>query len=303
MEEIKDAEVVEETTLVKPEFKSEIKAEIKGISEIEDNIQEVKDYALKLSKYYSLKQFDEETLKSAKTEKAEVNKFKEKVAEFRKSITKRYNEPLEKFLDEAKSTEKILKETYDNINNQISIYETKQKQEKEETIKAYFYEYCESKNIDFVDYEKANINVTLSASVKSLKEKAKDFVDKVVDDINLINSQQYIDEMMFEYKKDLNVSKAITDVNNRHAELERVQKEKEAKKEQEINDKIMLNKIDECLAAPKIEMPQEESEKELLLIAFEYITDDENELRKIVEVIKNSKGQCRQLNKVGEHYE
>lgn len=266
MEEIKEVEVVEETTLVKPEFKSEIKAEIKGISEIEDNIQDVKDYALKLSKYYSLKQFDEETLKNAKTEKAEVNKFKDKVAEFRKSITKRYNEPLEKFLDEAKSTEKILRETYDNINNQIAIYETKQKQEKEETIKAYFYEYCESKNIDFVDYEKANINVTLSASLKSLKEKAKDFVDKIVDDINLINSQQYIDEMMIEYKKDLNVSKAITDVNNRHAELERVQQEKEAKKEQEINDEIMLNKIDECLATPKVEDVQESKEEILELI-------------------------------------
>lgn len=257
MEEIKEAEVAEETTLVKPEFKSEIKAEIKGISEIEDNIQDVKDYALKLSKYYSLKQFDEETLKSAKTEKAEVNKFKDKVTEFRKSITKRYNEPLEKFTDEAKETEKILKETYDTINNQISAYEIKQKKEKEETIKAYFYEYCESKKIDFADYEKANINVTLSASIKSLKEKAKDFVDKIVDDINLINSQQYIDEMMIEYKKDFNVSKAITNVNNRHAELERVQQEKEAKKEQEINDEVMLNKIDEVLSSPKVEKKEQ----------------------------------------------
>lgn len=283
MEEIKEVEVVEETTLVKPEFKSEIKAEIKGISEIEDNIQDVKEYALKLSKYYSLKQFDEETLKSAKTEKAEVNKFKDKVAEFRKSITKRYNEPLEKFLDEAKSTEKILKETYDTINNQISIYEVKQKQEKEETIKAYFYEYCESLNIDFVDYEKANINVTLSASMKSLKDKAKEFVDKIVDDIKLINSQQYVDEMMIEYKKDLNVSRAITEVNNRHVELERVQQEKEAKKEQEINDEAMLNKIDECLKTPKIE------KKEVLPLlegTFKVITPFKECLKEIVEITK-----------------
>lgn len=271
MEEIKDVVIEEETTLVKPKFKSEIKAEIKGISEIEDNIQDVKDYALKLSKYYSIKQFDEETLKNAKTEKAEVNKFKDKVAEFRKSITKRYNEPLEKFLDEAKTTEKILKETYDTINNQISIYEVKQKQEKEETIKAYFYEYCESLNIDFVDYEKANINVTLSASMKSLKDKAKEFIDKIVDDINLINSQQYIDEMMIEYKKDLNVSRTITDVNNRHAELERVKQEKEAKKEQEINDEAMLNKINEVLSAPNVvdnTGQQEGQQNEILELTF-----------------------------------
>lgn len=285
MEELKEAEIVEETTLVKPEFKSEIKAEIKGISEIEDNIQDVKDYALKLSEYYSLKQFDEETLKSAKTERAEVNKFKDKVAEFRKSITKKYNEPLEKFTEEAKTTEKILKETYDNINNQILIYETKQKQEKEETVKVYFYEYCESKKIDFVDYEKANINVTLSASLKSLKEKAKEFVDKIVDDINLINSQQYIDEMMIEYKIDLNVSRAITDVNNRHAELERVQQEKEAKKEQEINDDVMLNKIDECLAAPKVEVAQKNKE-EILELNFK-VRGTKEKLRELKMFLEN----------------
>lgn len=283
MEEIKEAEVVEETTLVKPEFKSEIKAEIKGISEIEDNIQDVKEYALKLSEYYNLKQFDEETLKSAKTERTEVNKFKDKVAEFRKAITKKYNEPLEKFTEEAKNAEKILKETYDTINNQISVYELKQKQKKEETIKAYFYEYCESLNINFVDYSQANINVTLSASMKSLKDKAKEFADKIVDDIKLINSQQYVDEMMIEYKKDLNVSRAITEVNDRHAELEKVQQEKEAKREQEINDEVMLNKIDECLRTPKIE-----KKKVLPLLegTFKVITPFKECLKEIVEVTK-----------------
>ena len=179
--EIINEEIVEDISLIKPEFKSEIKAEIKGISEIEDNIQDVKDYALKLSEYYSLKQFDEETLKNAKTEKAEINKFKDKVSEFRKTITKKYNEPLEKFTNEAKEAEKILKETYDNLNNQILIYENKQKQEKEESVKTYFYEYCESQKIDFVNFEKANINITLSASLKSLKAQAKEFVDKIAE--------------------------------------------------------------------------------------------------------------------------
>ena len=61
MEEIKEAKVIEETEkieLTKPEFKSEIKAELKGITQIEDNINDVKEYALKLSDYYSIKEFD-----------------------------------------------------------------------------------------------------------------------------------------------------------------------------------------------------------------------------------------------------
>lgn len=260
MEEIKEAKVVEEIEnkeLVKPEFKSEIKAKLKGITQIEDNINDVKEYALKLSEYYNIKEFDEETLKDAKTERTEVNEFKDKVGAFRKEITNKFNEPLKKFTTTAKETEKILKETYDTINSQIKAYEEKKKAEKEEKVKNYFNELCQAEEIDFVNYEQANINVTLSASMKSLKEQAKKFVDKIVDDINLINSTQFVDEIMIEYKKCLNVSRAITEVNNRHAELEKVKKQKEEQVEQKLNDKEMLNRIDN-LSAPKVEKPSEE---------------------------------------------
>ena len=263
MEEIKEAKVIEETEkneLTKPEFRSEIKAELKGITQIEDNINDVKEYALKLSEYYNIKEFDEDTLKDAKSERAEVNKFKDKVADFRKEITKKFNAPLEKFTTTAKETEKILKETYDTINSQIKAYEDKQKEEKEEEVKSYFTELCEAENIDFVNYEQANINVTLSASMKSLKEQAKKFVNKVVDDINLINSTQFVDEIMIDYKKDLNVSRAITEVNNRHAELEKVKQQKEEQTEQKLNDKEMLNRID-SLSAPKVESADKSSEE------------------------------------------
>lgn len=270
MEEIKEAKVVEEIEnheLVKPEFKSEIKAKLKGITQIEDNINDVKEYALKLSEYYNIKEFDEDTLKDAKNERAEVNKFKDKVADFRKEITNKFNEPLEKFTTTAKETEKILKETYDTINNQIKAYEDKQKKEKEEAVKSYFNELCEAENIDFVNYEQANINVTLSASMKSLKEQAKKFVDKIVDDINLINSTQYVDEIMIDYKKDLNVSRAITEVNNRHAELEKVKQQKEEQEEQKLNDEEMLNRID-SLSAPKVEKKTNENQEEILELSF-----------------------------------
>ena len=260
MEEIKEAKVVEETEkneLTKPEFKSEIKAEITGIQKIEDNIKEVKKFAIDLTNYYDLKEFTEEDTKVAKKEMAEINKFKEKVSRFRIDIDKKWKEPLETFTNTAKETELVLKNTYDKIKEQIAIYEDKQKAEKEEEVKSYFNELCEAENVDFVNYEQANINVTLSASMKSLKEQAKKFVDKVVDDINLINSTQFVDEIMIEYKKDLNVSRAITEVNNRHVELEKVKKQKEEQEEQKLNDKEMINRID-SLSAPKVEKTSEE---------------------------------------------
>lgn len=281
---MKEIEVVEKNTLAKPEFKSEIKAEIKGISEIEDNIQEVQSYALELAKYYENVVFTENDLKEAKNEKADINKFKKKVSDFRKEITKKWNEPLQNFIDTAKTTESMLSDTYDTINKQINVYEEEKLAIKNNEIKEYFDELVIKEQIDFIDYSRANINVTLTASMKSLKEQAKTFVDKIVEDLNLINSQEYADEILIEYKKDLNVSKAICDVKDRHIALEKVKEERENNKEQELTDEVMLEKID-SLTAPK-EEAVEEIQEEILEISFK-VRGTRTKLKALKEFLNN----------------
>ena len=59
----------------KPILKNEIKAEIKGVSTVENNINEAKEYALELKKYYETLVFDEEQLDEAKKERASINKI------------------------------------------------------------------------------------------------------------------------------------------------------------------------------------------------------------------------------------
>jgi len=278
---------MEEITLIKPEFKSEIKAEITSLGQIEDNIQDVKQYALSLANYYEKIVFTEDTLKEATSEKAEVNKFKKKVADFRKEITKKWNSPLEKFTVKAKETEKILENTYDSINSQVTHYQNEQKEIKREKNKQFFYEYAESKKIDFLTYEQANINITLNLSDKKANEEAKIFIDKVVDDINLINTQDNADEIMIEYKKDLNVSKAITEIKNRHIALEEAKTKKEEKKEQELTDEIMLEKI-ESLSAPKIvnNGGQESGQQEVLELTFK-VRGTREKLKLVKEFLDN----------------
>lgn len=60
--------------------------------------------------------------------------------------------------------------------------------------------------IDFVTFEQANIGITLSASLKSLKEQAKNFADRISDDLMLIQTQENKAEILVEYKNTLNVS-------------------------------------------------------------------------------------------------
>lgn len=218
--------------LVKPEFNGEIQARIKSVGEIESNMKEVKGYVQELNNYYKNVTFTEETLKQAKEEKAKVNKFKAEVADYRKKIIAEYNKPIKVFEDTAKETEKILVETYNTINQQVAGYEEKQKQQKEQEIRNYFEEYKTANNIDFVDYGQAHINVTLTSSIKSLKEQVKQFIDEIVDDLKLIETQECKEEILVEYKQSLNVSRAIQEVANRHKLLE-----EEKKKQEELKSK------------------------------------------------------------------
>lgn len=238
--------------LQKPNFDIEIKAEIKGLPKIEDNIGQVKEIALAMKEYYSsVKYKTKEEIDIAVEEKKKVNNFKNTVATYRKDIVKEYKKPIDKFETTAKETESILTEVYEIMNKPVNEYRESEKQKLIDKAKLYFEEYKISKNIDFITYENAQINVTMSTSEKKVKEQAKAFVDKVEEDLALINTQAYSDEILVEYKNNLNVSKSIMIVSERHRQLDRLKKlQEENKKIQEVEQKVM-EKVETIVKAPK----------------------------------------------------
>ena len=160
---MEEAKIKEEITIAKPEPMEEIKAEIKGISKIENNIEQAKNYAIDLKKYYESIEFTEEIKKDVEKERADINKQKKLVADFRKKIVAEYNKPIENFESMAKETEKILGETADFITSQVSVFDEKKKKEAEDKIRLFFDEYSLSKEIDFVKFEDLGIKIGLNA--------------------------------------------------------------------------------------------------------------------------------------------
>lgn len=304
MEEIKEAEIKEETALVKPKFEEEIKAEIKGISTIEDNIKKVKDYAIQAKEYYTGLVFTEETKEEAEKEKADINKFIKKVSDSRKQIVAKFNEPIKTFEETAKEAEKILTEAYELINTQVKIFDAKELEKVREKIESYFNEYAQSKNVDFVNFSQMNISVTkcLLTSTGNLTKKVQDqineFVDRCAKDVDLINTLEHKEEILIEYKKTLKSAESIAVVMDRYKQLEDMKKEKESVKERIINDEEMLKKI-ESLSAPVEEV---EKEEELVTFAFEF-TGPMESAEIIVNSLRNVECEFRQLEKVEGHYE
>lgn len=275
----------------KPQFEGEIKAQIKSVGEIESNMKEVKGYVENLNNYYKNISFTEETMKEAKDEKSKVNKFKKQVSDYRKNIIAEYNKPIKAFEDTAKETERLLTETYNTINQQVANYENKQKEIKEQEIKDYFEEYRKANNIDFITYEQAKINVTLSASMKSLKEQAKSFIDKIADDLKLIETQEHKAEILVEYKQTLNVSQAITMVTNRFKAIEEEKKRQEQKvvhiemnKDHEITQKS-YEQLESVFNKP-LEQPKEEKTEEILTLKFT-VRGTRTKLRELKQFLEN----------------
>ena len=204
---------------------------VKQLSQIEEHLKELSiEIDKKVENAKSLI-CTEENVKTIKQVRADLNKEFKEVEQQRKTVKEQVLKPYNDFetiykqyiSDKYKSADIDLKQKIDNVENEL-------KEQKEQELKDYFEEYKTANNIDFITYEQSNINVTLSASMKSLKEQAKAFINKIVDDLKLIEVQQNKEEILVEYKKTLNVSLAITTVMDR---IKAIEKEKELQKEKQ----------------------------------------------------------------------
>jgi hypothetical protein len=169
---------------------------------------------------------NENSVKSLKNLRAELNKELKNFEEQRKFVKNGIMEPYAKF--EGVYKEEIAEKysgAIEKLKEKISLVENKIKDEKKASVVNYFNELCQSENIDFLTFDRLNIDINLSTSLKAYKEEVALSIEKVKSDIQLINTQEHPEEILVEYKKTMNVSQSIQDVQTRK-ENERKEKEK-----------------------------------------------------------------------------
>lgn len=233
---------------------------VKQLPVIVEQLQEIKaDVTERVNAAMSLV-CTEDTVQVVKKYRAELNKEFKGWEDKRKDVKKAIMTPYEQFEEVYKDCiTDVFKQADTDLKNKIDSVEKELKDEKTAEVKAYFDEYLASKNITMpLTFESANINVTLSASLKSLKEQAKTFIDRVVDDLTLIETQEYKDEIYLEYNGAwfLNVSGAITTVVNRHKAIEEAkarEAERQARLEAEKKAAEKVETVVETLTPPTLE--------------------------------------------------
>ena len=171
----------------------------------------------------------EDTVKTIKKVRTELNRdfnaLEEKRKEVKSAILTPYNQ-FEATYRECVSD--IFKPADEQLKTKIAEIEGGLKEQRRSEAEAFFNKYAASKGIDFVDFNMAGINVTLSASMKSLKDQGQAFIDNVAEELAYIETQEHKSEILVEYKTLRNLARAMIAVNPRHAAIEAENKRREA---------------------------------------------------------------------------
>lgn len=235
---------------------------------------------------------NEDTVKDVKKARAELNKDFQALETERKQIKNaimdKYKE-FEKIYDEKvaniyKNADTQLKEKIDNVINEL-------KQEKENELREFVEQNCKANNVE-IKFERIGLNITLSASMKSLKEQAKAFIDNVVNDLKLIELEEYKDEILLEYQDTFDFTNSKLKVVERHKKLENIQrlheeeakeKEEECKREEQIEN--IVNEQEEIQTPVIMDDNEEEQQEEISCYEFKiYATI--TQARKLKEFLK-----------------
>lgn len=176
----------------------------------------------------------EDTVKEVKKARAELNaQFKDLEAR-RKAVKSQIEAPYKKFEVVYKACAgDIFVDADRKLAQKIRDVEDGMRNKRADAVRSYFEEYRDSLHLpaDLADYRYAGINVTLSATEKSLKSQAKEFLDRLLDDLSLIATQPDPDEVLTEYRECRNVARAVQIVRERHARIEAERRRREEEQE------------------------------------------------------------------------
>lgn len=163
--------------------------------------------------------------------------------------------------------------------------------DKKGKVASYFQETAAALNIDFVKLEQLGIKVLFSDSMKKLKEQVDDALNKISGELAVIATLEFPEEILVEYKDNLNLTSSVLTVKTRR---ERLAAELQRKAEmQQHAPVVFIPTIQEPVtpAAVKpeeisevITAPEAEPEKSLITITVKCHSYDE--LMAVTEVCK-----------------
>ena len=249
----------------------------------------------------------DETLKSAKNTRTMLRKELDDFETQRKYIKEQVNAPYEAFEKAYKEHIKVHYDKADStLKSKIDDVQNRLLDDKRGRIKEYFTELCQQQRSDFLIFERLPLNITLSASDKSLKEQVANFVGEVSKSLQLIESfnepDEFKAEILTDYKQTLDITRAIQGAQyrrqQREAELQRIEAQRVAAEQARLAAEARAKEAAPLQAPAQVineAQPAAQVQPEPVQEATQAAQEDENEVVQSTFTVTGTRAQLRVL--------
>lgn len=193
---------------------------IKQLPVIEERLQSISEAIQAQTKEVLSLAVTEDTVKEIKKRRTELTKSFKMLEDQRKEVKSAIMAPYEAFEEVYKKyVTDIFKPADAQLKARIDEVENALLDNKKADVAAYFKEKAAAHNIDFVSFDQLGIKVTFSDSMKKLKEQVDDALNKISGDLAVIATLEFPEEILVEYKENLNLTNSVLTVKTRRAKL------------------------------------------------------------------------------------
>ena len=269
---------------------------LKGDFVIEERLKELSDEIDKKIEQANALVCTEESKSKVKKMRTALKKDFDVLENQRKSVKSKVLEKYNAFEELYKKyvTEKF-KGADKSLSEKINVIENAQKKELEDAAREYFVEYAASEGIDFVTFEQIGLKIGVSDNDTKLRKQIVIFLNKVSEDLQLIETQENKEEILVEYKQSLNVIDSINKVKIRIKAIEAEKRRQEEllkirEQEREAVAKVQAA-MEESLDTPIVmetsyHINVESPEEQLYTVNF-YVRGTKEELKTVKAFLEN----------------
>lgn len=206
----------------------------------------------------------EESKQEVKKVRTNINnilkQFEDKRKEVKAKCLEEYNFFEEKYEQEVKGK---LTKASDELGNKIKDIEEKQVEEKSFKVFTFIREHIKANHLENVITEVdvreyAGLKLNLSTSEKSLKDNALAFIERVANEVKLIEMEETPSNLLYEYKQNgFDLTKAKLTLIERQKQIEELAKQREEVQEV-IKEEVKVEEVVETITAPKEVVEEDE---------------------------------------------
>lgn len=217
------------------------------------NYEEIKAELQKKMDEYASCVYTDDTIKLAKTDRAELNKLKKSINDKRLELEKAYNKPFAEFKAKINEIISIIDKPVEIIDRRVKEYEEEQREKRRSEIKEYITT-MENEELFASVWDDRWLNA--SVNMKKVKEEISEMDSRFTRDLNVLREfSEYSFEAVEKYKQTLDLTSAIEET-KRLAELARRKAEYEAQRaKREAEEAAERERLANEPVVPKVERP------------------------------------------------